>query len=430
MLIKTPLIKTPVKHLSLVVFSVMFLAACGGGNSDSSPSVNPVPNNSELNNSTPTPQEDESTTSEPITSEPIITSPNATDDTLTDNGDVNGGDVGDVPDNNNPQAALRANNELSLARSSCGLSGLSVDPALDNIAIRHANYVQHVYANAAVTGFNPHLENKVTPLANITGDNNPYFGGTELLDRLSKASYSNLNFGVTENIAQTVYYNSAGINVNPEDAAASMAKSLLAAPYHMRSLMLPSSNLIGTSLATYTPYNKDGRYNRGYVLVTHAAATEQSQSTTVNGIFTYPCQDVKDTVTALYNESPDPVKGTGRNLRTDPIGQPIYINVPSAQTIKVSNIAFRDIKRNLNIPVSLLDYDNDPHKGTSYELPNNEAFILPLTDNLPSCEVGQRQGENCGLYGNSEYRVSFDVLVDNRDQQTKSFTFKTGKVSY
>lgn len=412
-------IRTPIKQLSIVVFSTVFLAACGGGGSDSSPSVNTTPN----------PQESESATPEPITSEPIITSPDDADDTPTDNGDISGGDVGNVPSNNDSQAVLRANNEFSLARSSCGLSGLSVDPALDNIAISHANYIQYVYANASVTGLNPHFESKISAIANITGNSNPYFKGTGLVDRLTNANYANVNYGVTENIAQTVYYNSAGISVNPEHVATSMAKSLLAAPYHMRSLMLPSASVIGTSMTTYTPFGKEGRYNRGYVLVTHAAATAQSRDAEVSGIFTYPCQDISNTVTALYNESPDPFRGA-RDLRNNPIGQPIYINVPSAQRIKVSNIVFRDLKRNTNVPINLLDYDNDPYEGTDYELPDNEAFILPLTDNLKSCEIGARKDKNCGLHGNTEYSVSFDVLTDNRELQRKSFTFKTGKVSY
>ncbi len=406
------------KSLAIAIFSALLLTACGGGgDSDDSPTVSQPSE----------PIDSESTASESIPSDAVISTPDDQDSTQPDIDDA-------IPDNNvkpdnNAQAALIANNVISLARTSCGLSGLSTDPALDKIAIQHANYIKHVFANATPTSFNAHVENKISDIANVTGNSNPFFGGSSFAQRLSNANYANANNGVTENIAQTIYFSSLGNIVKADVAASAMTKSLLAAPYHLRSLMLPSSTLIGTGMVAYKPFNKDKNNNQGYVLVTHSAATPDTKDKTVKGIFTYPCQDVTDTVTALYNESPDPFKGT-RDLRDNPIGQPIYINMPSAKTIKVSNIKFRDVQRNTDVPVQLLDFDQDPYKGTNYELPTNEAFILPLTDNLKSCEAGENKGGNCGLYGNSEYRISFNVLVDNKDSISKSFTFKTGKVSY
>ena len=100
--------------------------------------------------------------------------------------------------------------------------------------------------------------------------------------------------------------------------------------------------------------------------------------------------------------------------------------------IKVSNIKFRDTQRNTNIPIQLIDFDNDPYVNTNYALPANEAFILPLTDALKSCEVNRaaNQSQQCGLYGNTKYQVSFDILVDDKNLESKSFTFTTGKVNY
>lgn len=275
----------------------------------------------------------------------------------------------------------------------------------------------------------------ISNIAEVTAQNNPFFGGISFSDRLTNAQYANLKYGATENIAQTIYYSSVGTIISAEKAASSMAKSLLAAPYHLRSLMRASSSLVGTEIVSYKPFDRDPKNNQGYVLVTHAAATAASANDRAQGVFTYPCQDVQGTVTGLYNESPNPFRNPNggpptRDLRTNPIGQPIYINMPSADTIKVSNIQFRDVKRNINVPVNLLDYDNDPHRATANKLPDNEAFILPLTDDLQSCEAGRRKGGNCGLYGNSEYRVSFDVLVDNKDLQSQSFSFTTGAVNY
>ena len=410
----------PQKNLASVLFLTVFLTACGGGGGGDSDSSS-VPND-------PPSETQEDIVSEPITSVPITASPDEEEES-----------AGDVPDNtnkepvdNNARAALSANNQFSLARTSCGLNGLSGDTKLDDIAIQHANYIKYVFANSTPTSFNAHVENEISDIASVTGDNNPFFGGLDFSDRLLNANYSNAQYGATENIAQSVYYSSAGNFLSVDMVATSMAKSLLAAPYHLRSLMLPTSSLIGTGMVTYKPNAKNPTLNQGYVLVSHASATRATRNRSVSGVFTYPCEGVTGTVTALYNESPNPVRGTGRNLRTDPIGQPVYVSMPSADKIKVSNIKFRDTQRNTDVPIQLIDFDNDPYSNTNYELPENEAFILPLTDALKSCEVKRRadQSQQCGLYGNTKYQVSFDILVDNQVSETQSFTFTTGQVNY
>ena len=385
----------PQKNLAVVLFLAVFLTACGGGGDSDNGSTSNNP---------------QSETQEEQDSEPSDSNPTE----------------------NNPQAALSANNQFSLARTSCGLGGLSVDTALDDIAIKHANYIKYVFANSTPTSFNARVENKISDIASLTGSNNPFFGGLDFSDRLLNAKYSNAQYGATENIAQSVYFNSAGSFLKTDVVATSMAKSLLAAPYHLRSLMLPTSSAVGSGMVLYKPDAKNPALNQGYVLVSHASATQATKDTTVSGVFTYPCQGVTDTVTALYSESPNPVKGTGRDLHTDPIGQPVYVSMPSANKIKVSNIKFRDTQRNTNIPIQLIDFDNDPYVNTNYALPANEAFILPLTDALKSCEVNRaaNQSQQCGLYGNTKYQVSFDILIDDKNLESKSFTFTTGKVNY
>ncbi|MGP4864584.1 CAP domain-containing protein [Psychrobacter sp. T6-5] len=411
---------TPQKNLAVVLFLAVFLTACGGGGGDSD-------NGSTSNN--PQSETQEELVSEPMTSAPVTATPDEQGSEPNDSNPIN---ESNAPTENNPQAALSANNQFSLARTSCGLGGLSVDMALDDIAIKHANYIKYVFANSSPTSFNAHVENKISDIASVTGSNNPFFGGLDFSDRLLNAKYSNAQYGATENIAQSVYYSSAGSFLKTDVVATAMAKSLLAAPYHLRSLMLPPSSLIGTGMVTYKPDAKNPALNQGYVLVSHASATRATRDKTVSGVFTYPCQGVTGTVTALYNESPNPVRGTGRDLRTDPIGQPVYVSMPSAGKIKVSNIKFRDTQRNTNVPIQLIDFDNDPYMNTNYALPANEAFILPLTDALKSCEVKRSadQSQQCGLYGNTKYQVSFDILVDDISLESKSFTFTTGKVNY
>ncbi len=326
--------------------------------------------------------------------------------------------------------AAIADNEFNLARSRCGLNALTEDPELQAIALNHASYINYVFANSQPTVFNPHYQNEIADIASVTSANNPYFSGLDLKNRLFNASYANLNYGITENVAQTMYYHSAGKLISPTTATISMAKSLLAAPYHLRSLMVPSSKVVGTAMVGYKPFAREQRNNQGYVLVSNAAATKATRNAKFSGVFTYPCQGVSGTVTGLYNETPDPVRHTGRNLSTDPIGQPIYINVPEARRIEISNVSFYDVERNIRLPTQLLDYQSDPYKNTEYQLPKNEAFILPITDPLNSCETIIRKAKNCGLHGNSEYRVSFDIVINNKHMQSQSFSFMTGEVNH
>ncbi len=330
---------------------------------------------------------------------------------------------------NDENAATIANNEFNLARSRCGLNSLVADPELAAVAIQHANYIKYVFANSTPTVFNPHYQMDIVDIASVTSRNNPYFSGLDVKNRILNADYSNLNYGITENIAQTRYYHSAGRLISPTTATISMAKSLLAAPYHLRSLMVPSSQVVGTAMVGYKPDGKEPRNNQGYVLVTNAAATKATKNATVSDVFTYPCQGVTGTVTGLYNETPDPVQHTGRNLSTDPIGQPIYINAPKARRIQITNINFYDVKRDIKLPTQVLNYQNDPYKDTEYALPANEAFILPITDQINSCNRLLKKEKNCGLYGNSEYQVSFDVVINNNRVQRQSFSFMTGEVN-
>ena len=329
----------------------------------------------------------------------------------------------------NKAAVSISNNEVNVARKRCGLSTLSDDLELERLAINHANYINHVYANAAPTVFNAHFQHQISNIAHVTGRSNPYFSGDGIKKRLLSANYSKPSHDVSENIAQSIHFNSLGDTVAPDIATLSMTKSLLAAPYHLRALMKPNLSLLGSSMAAYKPFGKDANTHQGYVLVNYTTATKATKSTTVNGVFTYPCQNVKGTVTALYNETPNPFK-TKRNLQTNPIGQPIYINIPSAKSMQIKQVSFYDVARDREVPIQILDASQDPYKNTIYELPANEAFILPLTDRLKSCERKSQASTNCGLYGNSDYRVSFDVLIDNKRLVNKSFTFTTGNVNY
>lgn len=390
----------------------LLLSACGGGSDGGSAGAKtPV--------STPNPTIDSGA------KDPAPNLPPLNREPVNSTAEISMSQLGNT---NHTEGALLGSNAISLARQSCGLGGVAEDSALNAIAINHASYIQYVFANSRPSNFNPHQQAQLPDAQAATSKNNPFFSGLDLSDRLTATNYPR-DISTFENISSFTQYHSRGQIASPQNTAQSMVKSLLAAPYHLKSLMSPNIAVTGSSLIPYIPYNTDGNTNRGFIFVNHSAATKATQNKNFGGIFTYPCDNLAGTSTALYHEAPDPFNG-GRDLRNNPIGQPIYINVPTAKTIAISNVRFVDVKRNEAIPVQLLDQTSDPYKGSNYAITANEAFILPLTDSLKSCESGQRQGQNCGLYGNSAYEVSFDVMVDNKLLQNKRFTFKTGAVNY
>ena len=427
---------TSKQGLAGAVFLSVFLTACGGGGSDS-PSVG---------NTTPTVKPPVVTP--PVVTPPIVTPPTdggtkppvttpPVDETTPPVINPPTSTVGDkvaistIKNGNDANAALAGSNKISLARQACGLGGVDYNEELTNISIKHAMYTQHLFSEKNVGGFNAHGEEELVGLESLTGKANPYFAGIDLQARLEDANYSNIAYGTSaENIVHRNHFTPGGMISSPQYSAIDMAKALLAAPYHFRTLMIPSLTQTGTGMVMYTPQKKDPNEWKGYIFVNTSSSDKSSAGKSFKGVFTYPCEGVTDTHTALWNEAPSPVYGTGRNLRTDPIGQPIYISMPEATSIKVSNVKFRDTQRKVDVPINMLDGSTDPYKNTNYELSPNEAFILPITDGFKSCEVGNKKGENCGLYGNTSYTVSYDILVNNSTLQSKSFTFKTGNVNY
>ena len=414
----------PGKGLISILFAALFVAGCGGGggsDSGSNSEATPAQPSQDVPVSSTLPVAAESDSSE-ATDELTVDLPETTQQV----------DISSVQSQNYGQAALAGSNTLSLARQSCGLSGLTANDALSQIATQHALYIQHVFANSTPNFFNAHTEGSIAGIESVTGKNNPFFTGISFQDRLLKAAYPDLRYGVVENIVQTESFNSLGTVASPEYAAQAMAKSLLAAPYHLKSLVLPHLSQTGSGMVAYTPFGKEANTNQGYVFVNTSSGSEGSVDNRIaatDGVLTYPCAGVTDTNTALYNESPSPVANTGRDLATDPIGQPVYIRIPAAETIKVSNVKFHDIKRNSDVPVTLIDSEQDPHPNTNYALAPNEAFILPITDDLNSCIDERLNRSNCGLHGNTAYEVSFDIMVDGSDMMTKQFTFTTGAVN-
>ncbi|WP_339343294.1 CAP domain-containing protein [uncultured Psychrobacter sp.] len=404
-----------VSNLTAIALSSLLLSACGGGGGGDSKPTTPttppvvVP---------PTPVEPPVVPPTPV-EPPVVVPPTPVEPTLPDDLE----DLATIGSKNHEIAALAGSNTISLQRTACGLGGVSEDNELTKMAVKHAQYLAYVAERKNAYGLPAHSESSYVGFEDITGANNPFFSGKNVTDRVIAANYKDLKYDVGEDINESIYYSPSGTAPKPALKAEQMVKGLFAAPYHMQTLLALNYTDTGSAMVTYVPFGKDASEHIGYKFV-NVSAGSKTDIPEVAGVFTYPCDGVTDTVTGLYNESPSPVAGTGRNLAVDPIGQPIYVFVPSAKEIKVSNVKILDTERNIVVPADILDFSNDPHKGTSAELDKNKAFILPITDDINSCPLDYRK--NCGLAAFSEYQVTFDVMADNKKMYSKDFKFKTG----
>lgn len=329
---------------------------------------------------------------------------------------------------NHRQLAASAIANLNQRRRSCGFGELQVNDELNTMSEQHAKYIQHVFVQAdrMPNAYTPHSEKRIAGFTEVTGERNPYFAGEDLLARVQAAQYQYRDNIVGESINTRLIYESAGVGkLNPQKVTSEMLSSLLAAPYHLATLMSPNFNQNGTSIISFVPNNKAHTKARGFVLVTTNGA--DSKLPPPNKLLTYPCAGSTNTARMLDNESPNPMQGLGRNLRSDPVGQPIYITYPAAKRIKVSDISFVDAGTNEQVPTYLLDTQSDPHQRTAAELPANSAFIIPLTDGFKNCDAKVRSAHNnCGLHPNTTYRASFTVQIDNVKTLQRSVEFTTG----
>ena len=321
------------------------------------------------------------------------------------------------------QIALATNNTLSLKRSECGFGGLDYNEELTKAATAHNNYLKYVQENSVRLVIDPHTEATYKGYETITGPSNPYYKGYSAFDRINATNYKNKSYGVFENIAGRVEYGGTASTRSPQEIADILLKSLLAAPYHARSLLDRRAIDSGMGFATFRPMGDYPSIPRGYTLTAKGGVGSPTDNNprASKGIATYPCDGQVGLATGLFNESPNPF-GNTRNLAANPIGQSVYITNNSAVKMTVSNVVFTDTDREINIPVKILDSTNNPHQATGTDMRDNEAFIMPLTDSMKSCKD---KSSNCGLFPSTNHAVSFDVVSDGTLVR-KTIKFKTG----
>lgn len=439
--------QSPIK-LSVIAMVSATLMACGGGGgsnpTSSSTSTKPSEPSTPSNHTS-----DLSVTTKPtkpsIPSTPKKPSPTSQEDTTINTTNTNKPltpilGVSKASQLIDKSASLAVLNEWNMRRMQCGIKAVKPQDNLQDASNQHAAYLAYLYASAQIQGYgyNGHVEHEDRNYIHVTGKKNPYYRGIQPSDRAKSAGYLSLS---TENLSQGWFYSSLGHFQENTDRAVYMLNNLLAAPYHLAGLMDSRWTQGAASLIVYTPYKTDSKKNRGYILETMAGIhrDDANHHTTIqgingDGIITYPCEGVTNTQTALYSESPNPFQGT-RDLSINPIGQPIWINHPTANNIVVTNVKFFDTQRNISLKTHELTKDNDPNK----RLRANEMFIIPLTDDIArnSCDANKLKlfrdsfkANSCGLYPDTKYQVSFDISVDGKPKTSHSFTFSTGKTNY
>ncbi len=280
---------------------------------------------------------------------------------------------------------LAAYNTLSTARTTCGFGGLNQNTLLDQAALNH-NYYQ------AVNNAFDHYE--ATDLDGFTG--------ITAEERASAAGYvGQLSFG------EGLTY-SRNNTVKAGSGAKQMA-ILLSAPYHLRDLVdlhrevginVTSSGPTGSGADVIVSGTFAPAIRLAVSLSSRAAFPVQRQSST--DVLTYPCDGITNTAYRLTGEDPNPV--TPRNLATNPIGQPIFIQVLLGRTLVITGATVTGPSGPLAL-LPVMTAANDPNG----RLTSNMAVIMPDLPMLPN--------------------TSYSVVINGTNNGvafTRSFSFSTG----
>lgn len=378
-----------IKQTLVVAVTVGFatlVTACGGGGSS----------NTTANNNPPVVTQP-TISPTPATADPIATTPTTNPVPSTTNATT--------PE----QAAFTL---LNYNRTQCGFGAMTVNTALNITASNHANYLRTVSESNQLP-FASHNEmtetyTNGTALVN-TGAINPYYSGLTLSQRLNptilgdSAVTTKYAYGSNvENLAMaTLRTNATSYNVNKVARAEEMLRGLFAAPYHMQGLLHPAFKEVGISyqLAQWS----NGGYNYyGNILELASAFPTGSQTVEPTQTLNFPCDNIT-TAYELNNESPNPF-GTTRDLKTNPVGQPIYVRAPASKTIDFVSGSITANGQSVS-NVHILTATNDPNKL----LQPYEAVLIPLMPLQPS----------------TTYQVTYQVRFSDGTTENKSFSFKT-----
>jgi hypothetical protein len=275
---------------------------------------------------------------------------------------------------------LAAYNAFNTARSTCGFGYLRQNTNLDTSSANHIGWM--VNNNTA-----SHSE-----VASTTG-----FTGVNPWDRMTAAGY---NWSLVDEVMASISIaNKTGWGTNG-------ARSLLAAPYHLKGLMWGELD-IGISVKSGSTSGADINAPSAAAiswLVSDMGAPSNSagQAQGATDVLTYPCQGVTGTAWQLQGESPNPIPG--RDLSTSPIGQPIFVQAFHGNTLTITSASLTGPSGSVAL-LPTMTASNDPNA----QVYSNQAVIMP----------------NGPLSPNTTYTVSISG-TNNTTAFSKTFTFTTG----
>ncbi len=254
---------------------------------------------------------------------------------------------------------LVAYNAFNTARSGCGFGYVQQSVTLDTAAYNHVywealNRTTGHYEVAATTGFT----------------------GVDPTARAIFAGYSNPVF-VNEVLVRGGATLKAGYGLFG-------ARGLLSAPYHM-SAIFDGNREIGISVKTGGPVGSGSDIESSvipnvvpsFLVDMGASSTLLPQQQSSTDVLTYPCQGVTGTAISLKGESPNPIPG--RSLTTNPIGQPIFVQVKPGNALVISNVSVAGPAGYITLEPTMTSL-NDPN---GY-LTANKAIVMPSSPLLPN----------------------------------------------
>ncbi len=246
---------------------------------------------------------------------------------------------------------LAAFNRFNGHRAQCGFGYLAQNAALDTSAANHLNWM---VANNTVS----HSE-----ISGTTG-----YTGSSSQARMQAAGYaSGTQFG--EVLTGGTGISKAGFGVKG-------ARILLAAPYHLAGLVASHRDIgislkSGGNLASGADITYAGSSSVTWLVADMAASsTNLPQLQSGNEVLTYPCQGIADTDYEVRAESPNPVPG--RDLSTQPIGHPIFVQALKGRSLVISSVTMTGPAGTVPL-LPTMTSANDPNSV----LGSHQAMVMP-----------------------------------------------------
>lgn len=291
---------------------------------------------------------------------------------------------------------------LNAERNRCGFGLLAQQAQLDAMARGHANYLLR---NNAVG----HYQNTSEPFATGNGPG----------DRALAAGYS---YAVIRDANTDTFGSNSNVLTGRGEKG---VRNLMSAPYHAAGLLAGSLD-VGISVMSSDDAGTTGTYGPRSVVQINSGYQQGFKAQLADGavVRTYPCEGTIGTGFELRGESPNPVPG--RDLSTNPIGQPVIVQVREGQHLTITSALMK--KKDDGATVALLPV-LDKRSDANGSLQSHEAVLMPATSLLPDTEyvvtvAGSNQTANGAGPGPSGANPAIN---DNAiGAFSKSFTFRTG----